>query len=212
MAKKIVKKASAPAVWGGRAPNSIQIGAAKALSTPQPAYSAPTPTGPTPDPYAAAQAQYGSLLQNAANSAGRQYGYTLADSVADEGTTALDLGATLGARDPNADPSSVTQGSFDWNGVEATNPFSKAALLVRNYKQQQNRTTNSLAAQGQFGGALNNARSEDTFGFQQGQDSLTKALQQYLTDQARTRRNAGVTRDDTINQAGLAGLSTLLGS
>jgi hypothetical protein len=59
---------------------------------------------------------------------------------------------------------------------------------------------------------MNNARSQDTFGFQQGQDSLTKALQQYLADQSRTRRNAGVTRDDTINQAGLAGLQSLLGS
>lgn len=209
-AKKVVKKASDP--WAGAAHGTpgFGIGSASALATiaASPTYNPPAP----PDPYAAARAQYGSLIQNATNAAGTTYKNTLADSIGGEGAYGLDIGATLGARDPNADPSAATQGSFDWNGVEATNPFSKAALLVRNYKQQQNRTTNGLAAQGQFGGALINAQAQDTFGFQQGQDSLSKALQGYLAEQARTRRNASDTRDSTINSAGLAGLQALLGS
>jgi hypothetical protein len=207
-AKKVVKKKPADP-WAGASHGTPGFGVG---STPVMQAMVANYT-PPPDPFAAAKAQYGSLVQDATNSANTGYQNTVTDSIADEGAYGLDLGATLGARDPNADPSTVTQGSFDWNGVEATNPFSKAALLVRSYEQQQNRTTNGLAAQGQlYSGAMNNARSQDTFGFQQGQDSLQKALQQYLTGQAATRRNAGVTRDDTINQAGLAGLSTLLGS
>jgi hypothetical protein len=124
----------------------------------------------------------------------------------------LDFGATLGSRD-GLDPAAVTQGSFDWNNVEASNPFSKAGLLVRNYHQAQNRTTNSLASQGQlYSGAMTNQQGDNTFGFQQGQDSLYKALQDYLGGQARARRDAGVTRDDSINAAGLTGLGTLIGS
>jgi hypothetical protein len=158
-----------------------------------------------------ARAQYDSLLNDARNTYGTQYQNTLADSIAGEGSTALDLGATLGSRD-GLDPTAVTQGSFDWNNVEASNPFSKAALLVRNYHQEQNRTTNGLAAQGQlYSGAINNARGNDTFGFQQGQDSLYKVLQGYLGGQARARRDAALTRDSSINGAGLTGLGTLLG-
>jgi hypothetical protein len=52
----------------------------------------------------------------------------------------------------------------------------------------------------------------NTFGFQQGQDSLYKALQDYLARPGRARRDAGVTRDDSINNAGLTGLGTLIGS
>jgi hypothetical protein len=169
--------------------------------------------GATDDPYAAAKAQYEGLLTDARTNAGRTYGNTLADSIAGEGATALDLGATLGTRDPNADPTSVTQGNFDWNNVEASNPFSKAALLVRNYKQQQGQTLNGMASQGQlYSGALLDQQAQDTFGVQQGQDSLYKALQGYLAGQARARRDAGVTRDDSINNAGLTGLGTLIGS
>lgn len=167
---------------------------------------------PPPDPYAAAKSQFKGLMDNAKTGADATYKGTLADSIAGEGTFALDYGATLGSRD-GLDPSEATSGSFDWNGVEATNPFSKAALLVRSYNQQKNRTTNGMASAGQlYSGAIQNARSQDTFGYQQGQDALNKAMRDYLTGGSRTRRDALGTRDKTINDAGLAGLGTLIGS
>jgi hypothetical protein len=169
---------------------------------------------PAEDP---ATAQYKSLLGDATTNANRTYGTTLVDSVGNESSFASDLGATLADRPKDADgayldPSAVTTGTFDWGGVQASNPFSKAALLVRNYQQQRGRTTNGYAAQGQlYSGAIQNQRGQDTFGYQQGQDTLQKALQEYLTGQSRSRRDAGVTRDDTINNAGLTGLGSLLG-
>lgn len=173
------------------------------------------PTGDTTftDPYSIAKGQLDAALQPTRDAAGKAYGNMLGYSIADEGTAANDYGATLAARDPNADPGTATGYSFDWNNVDSTNPFSKAALLVRSYKQQQGRTTNGLAAQGQlYSGAMLNQQNTDQFGFQQGQDALQKGLSSYLTGQSRARTDAGVTRDSTINGATLAGLQSLLGS
>lgn len=193
--------------WGGHARNSIQAGFQNA--TP-PTF---TPQAPPPDPTAGYRAQFEGLLGDARNNAGRGYNNFVANSIGDEGTAALDYGATLAARDPNADPSTATGYSFDWNNVESNNPFSKAGLLVRSYKQQQNRTTNGLAAQGQlYSGAYQNQQAADNFGYQQEQDSLLKGLQAYLVSQARARGQAGIARDDAITQAGLSGLGSLLGN
>lgn len=167
---------------------------------------------PAADPTAGARALYESLTQAATAPANAAYGNTLSDSLAGEGSYALDLGATLGGRDPNADPSAVTQGSFNWGNVEASNPFSKAAALVRSYGQQRARTTNGLAARGQlYSSAMAHQRGQDTYGYQSGQDSLNKALLGYLTGQAGVRRNAAVDRTNTISNAGLSGLNQLLG-
>jgi hypothetical protein len=58
---------------------------------------------------------------------------------------------------------------------------------------------------------MQNQQGENTFGFQGGQDSLYKALQDYLAQQAAARRDAATTRDNSINQAGLTGLGSLIG-
>ncbi len=161
------------------------------------------------DPY---KAQFDSYLNNATNGANRTYGYGLADSLAGESQTALNLGANLGARDPNADPSAVTSGTFDWNNVQANNPFSQAALLVREYQQAGRSNSLNYANRGQlYSSALGKKQADTTFGYQQGQDTLQKQLLDYLTGQARSRRDAGTTRDETINTAGLDALKTLLG-
>lgn len=158
------------------------------------------------------KAMFNSLLGDATNTANTGYGHSIADSYGNEATFASDLGANLTPRDPNADPSAVTQGSIDWGHVQASNPFSKAALLVRSFGEQQNRTTNGYAARGQlYSGAIQNQRGNDTFGYQQGQDTLNKGLLRYLTGQSTGRRDAGVTRDTTINNGGFDALKTLLG-
>jgi hypothetical protein len=107
--------------------------------------------GATDDPYAAAKAQYEGLLTDAPGPTGIRW--------RTRSRVRARLRSTSAPRWERATPTltrpAVTQGSFDWNNVEASNPFSKAALLVRNYKQQQNRTTNSLASQGQlYSGAM----------------------------------------------------------
>ncbi len=59
-----------------------------------------------------------------------------------------------------------------------TNPFSRAALLKRNYTQAQTGDRNSLAAKGQHrSGAAVNAKNRNDFGLQQNQDSLLKDFQ-----------------------------------
>lgn len=176
-----------------------------------PVVGAPGPTEPPPDPMAAARAQYQTLLGGATNNANATYSNTVNDSIAGEGDFALDIGATLGSRTGLAD-SAATQGSINWGGVEANNPFSQAALLVRAYRQQGNRTTNSLAARGQAqSSAMLSQRGEDAFGYQQGRDTLQKGLIRYLAGEARKRKQAGTDRDTTITDAGLSGLGALLG-
>lgn len=60
---------------------------------------------------------------------------------------------------------------------DASNPFSKAALLLRNYNQQQAGTKNSMAARGQlFSGAFLRGKRENEFGYQRGDDAIKKAL------------------------------------
>lgn len=167
-----------------------------------------TPDPPKPD----YSAQFKGLLADATNTANTGYQNTLADSLANEASYALGLGATLGARDPSLDPSVATSGSFDWNNVQSTNPFSKAALLVRSYQQGQGRIDNSYASQGQlYSGARVNAQDENTFGYQQGQNTLQQALLDYLTGQSRVRRDAAGTRDQTVTGTSLEILKGLLG-
>ena len=64
---------------------------------------------------------------------------------------------------------------------DATNPFSQAAMLKRNYDQAQRGNTNSYAARGQlYSGALQNAQDESGFQYQRGSDTLTKGLADFL--------------------------------
>jgi hypothetical protein len=57
--------------------------------------------------------------------------------------------------------------------VDPSNPYSRAALLERNFSQQQAGDTNSFASQGQlYSGALQNQKNQTTFGYLQGNNAL----------------------------------------
>lgn len=84
--------------------------------------------------------------------------------------------------------------SFDEAGnlsgleVDPKNPNSRARLLKRAYDQSQAGATTSYAAQGQlYAGSLQNARNENTFGYQRGSDALQGDLTGVLRDIIRRR-------------------------
>jgi hypothetical protein len=78
-------------------------------------------------------------------------------------------------------------------------PFSQAAMLKRNYNQAQTGNTNSYAARGQlYSGALQNAQNESGFQFQKGNDTLTKALTDFLAG-----NTAALNQNDTDLEIGL---------
>jgi hypothetical protein len=62
--------------------------------------------------------------------------------------------------------------------VDPSNPFSRAALLERTYRQSQAGSTNSLAARGQlYSGALQNALGEGQYQHDVGSDALQRSFQ-----------------------------------
>jgi hypothetical protein len=64
-------------------------------------------------------------------------------------------------------------GYGDKGQVDPNNPYSRAALLERNFSQQQAGNTNSFAAQGQlYSGALQNQKNSTTFGYLQNKNDL----------------------------------------
>ena len=98
------------------------------------------------------------------------------------------------------DPTSgdVTGLSFD-----PANPFSRAALLRRNYQQAKTGTANSLASRGQlYSGAMANAQNANDFGYLQGENSLQGALTQTLIGIAQRGRGAGTDYELGGAQAG----------
>jgi hypothetical protein len=89
------------------------------------------------------------------------------------------------------------------------NPYSKAALLDRNFKQSTLGNTNSYAAQGQlYSGALQNAQNATTFGYLSGSNSLKNQYHdaQHQTsplNQLGAYANAGSARSVTRRYAAL---------
>lgn len=88
----------------------------------------------------------------------------------------LDYGVDTGNADPTKfDPANPSTFNVDWDKVDVTNPFSRAALLVRTHRQNERGNTNSYAARGQlYAGSLQNAQNEEGFRYQGGQDALLK--------------------------------------
>jgi len=157
-------------------------------------YTAPAAAAPPPTPYDPYATPY---FQGAWGIANADYANKVTHLQDNENTAALGIGANL-TRDSN---NRVTGANIDYSTIDTTNPFSKAALLQRNYMQQKEGTTNSYANQGQlYSGALLNQRSNQQFGFEQGQDSLQKQLQQILLGSNQARDDAAVAR----NAAGTA--------
>lgn len=85
---------------------------------------------------------------------------------------------------------------------DPNNPFSRAALMKRSFDQSKAGTTTTLAARGQhLSGAHARAQRSNEFNYQQGSDSLQKALTNALVDVASGERTANTSYETT---AGLA--------
>ncbi len=72
-------------------------------------------------------------------------------------------------------------GSIDWDTIDTSNPYSRAALLKKNWMMSQRGSLNSLSDRG-FGrsGALRRSLAKGTQAYKGGQDSLDKELQQIV--------------------------------
>jgi len=141
---------------------------------------APKPHAPSYDPYNSIT--FNTMKGQAQN----QWGIDNAKIQHQIDSNSLDIGAD-------------SSGKIDYSNIDVTNPFSKAALLQRNFNQQQSRDTNSYAAQGQQrSGAMIRQRANTQFGFEQGQDQLQKALNNMLAEAALQKQQTNVTRDGTL--------------
>jgi hypothetical protein len=96
-----------------------------------------------------------------------------------------------------------TQGLQDYGYTQAptgaltfdpSNPFSRAALLRKNYMEGKQGTQTGMAARGQlYSGALQTAQAANDTGFNQGENSLQRALLAFLTSNqgAQNRARSG---------------------
>lgn len=112
--------------------------------------------------------------------------------------------ANLGYEESQLSPSYGYQTDNSGNvSVDPSNPFSKAALLQKTYGENQARSTNSMAAQGQlYSGALQNQQNQNTFGFQQNTDALKRAYSNALQSIRARRTAADTTQYINTNNAG----------
>ena len=88
-------------------------------------------------------------------------------------------------------------GSFDAKGevtglsFDPNNPFSRAALLKRNYDSEKSGNKTSYAARGQlYSGALVNQQNTTDFNRLQGDDALQKRLREFLGRNLQARKGA----------------------
>lgn len=147
--------------------------------TPTPAAPAPLPVDPAYD------AQVAGLAR------------TRDDTLAGLGTQRTAALANYGYNaqyDPSGGVSGLT--------VDPSNPFSRAALLTRNYQQSKAGTTNSLASRGQlYSGAMQTAQNANDFGYLQGQDNLQKQLTALLADISSRGTQANTGYETGVSQA-----------
>ncbi len=163
---------------------------------PAPTYGAP-PT--IPDPFG--------IVGGATNSANTTYGNTVGTINEGENTLGREYGFNL-TRDPTS--GAVTGYAIDPN-VDVNNPYSRAALLNKSYRQQKGRTLNGYAAQGQlYSGAIGRQQGADTSNYNQGVNDLTNLFSGGITGYETARTTAGTTRDTTIGDANATNLNQIL--
>lgn len=90
---------------------------------------------------------------------------------------------------------STLENQFGFNGsgqVDPTNPFSKAALLQRNYSNATRGSTNRYASNGQlYAGSLQNQQNTNAFNYQSGFNTLKTDFNNRLQQIAQARTSAG---------------------
>lgn len=112
------------------------------------------------------------------------------------------LSSTLAALD-NEQTTGLTRFGFTPDGqIDASNPFSQAALLKRNYDQSVRGTTNSMAARGQlYSGALQRQQRENRFGYDRGNFDLKTNFDAFMNELRNRRRSA----QDQLDELGVTG-------
>jgi hypothetical protein len=85
---------------------------------------------------------------------------------------------------------------------DPSNPFSRAALLRKNYMEGKEGTQTGMAARGQlYAGALQTAQAANDTGFNQGENSLQRALLAFLTSNQGAQNRARSGFESSVAQA-----------
>lgn len=96
----------------------------------------------------------------------------------------------------------IGYGLGEFGGDAETNPYSRAALLQRNYERNQRASTNSMAAAGQlYSGSMSNARNFNRFNYDVGYDSMRKQYDAALARLNQQELEANTRYDDAIEAA-----------
>lgn len=178
--------------WGGT------LGAPVASTAVAPPPAPVQPAG-IPDPYG--------LVPTATNAANATYGNTLAGIISNENLLANQYGLSATGHDANG---LISGFAIDPN-VDVNNPFSRAALLNRSFRQEKNRTLNGYAAAGQlYSGALKNAQTTNQFNFDQAQNDLINAALGALGGYNQQAASAYSTQQQAILDAQLQALQAAL--
>jgi hypothetical protein len=123
----------------------------------------------------------------------------------DVGQLAGDYGFTYDYKPGEIDPNTGLAGdpSVSITGVDASNPYSSAALLQKSYDQQKAGNTTSYAAQGQlYSGSLGNAQTAAKTGYDTGYNQLTGGFKGIVGDWIRglgsSRLGAGAAKTTAL--------------
>lgn len=96
----------------------------------------------------------------------------------------------------------IGYGLGEFGGDIESNPYSRAALLQRNYERNQRASTNSMAAAGQlYAGSLSNARNFNRFNYDVSFDSMRKQYDAALARLNQQELQANTRYDDTTEAA-----------
>ena len=111
-------------------------------------------------------------------------------------------------------PTSFTSGDTvgGYGNTDANNPFSRASLLQKSYANANNVSSGSFANRGQLSsGAYQRQQGRNTFGYDQGKDSLMKSFAQRMAEYQgqrstaySTNESAGLQNSNDLFQRNLA--------
>lgn len=131
----------------------------------------------------------------------------------DVGALGTEFGYTTSFTPGQVDPTTGLAGdpSVTVTGIDASNPYSRAALLQKSYDQTKQGNTTSYAARGQlYSGALGNAQNAAQTNFNTSSEGLRSAfnetVRQWLTGLGGARQGAGAARTDALGDLTARGL------
>jgi hypothetical protein len=107
-----------------------------------------------------------------------------------------------GQRTQNLQEYGFTQAPTGAIAFDPSNPFSRAALLRKNYQESKQGTQTGYAARGQlYAGALQTAQAANDTGFNQNENSLERALLGFLANNQGAQNRARSAYESSVAQA-----------